>query len=162
MPYSANNKNMLNKIEGLIRQNDEVLVEHYIKRYIQKYYLVNSFDMFDDLLRKLDLSDVVTVYKEKQLQIRGVLSKEFCEIVRSEYIKRNSIYYAFFCLEFYPIELEPYGAGSSLDELNEDVAELIDEYRDGRLKLCFGKDPRPINSKIHIDEDDEVIVIRNT
>lgn len=159
MPYNKSYKKIFAKIENLIQLNNEILIEHYIRRYTQRYYFIDSLNAFESFIKSINPSDFATIYKEKQLHLRSFANEEFYEKVLNEYKNQDWKHYAFFDFKLYPKELEPYGAGSSLEELKDDIKELMDEYKPDELYLCFGQDPRPINSKIHLDEDDKFIVI---
>lgn len=157
MPYRKMDSSYLPTIERIINLNGEVLVEHYIGRYVAKYYFLHSLDELKDLFKKMDTRDVITVYKKKQLPYRGILNNEFSKKVLENYNKE--FHYAIYDYVVYPKDLESYGAGSNLSELNQDLKELLNDFGNDNLSLCFGADPRPIYSKISIMEDDEVIVI---
>ena len=159
MPYKEIDNQILIRVKNIINDNDDILVELYNKKSVQDYYLINSSAMLNRMFEGTIKGDYVTIYKQKMLPLRGFMSYDYGIKAQDLYLDFCEKYYAFFKFTYYPEILEPYGAGESLDELKIDINELIQDYGKNNLKLCFGEDPRPINSKIHLEEDDDVIVI---
>lgn len=163
MSYKKNDKSILPAVKNIISLNQEVLVEHYFKHCAEYYYFIRSIDELENLLNKTTDKDFVTIYKKKQLPYRGVLNSEFKEKVLSEYRNINYDFvnhdYAIYEYVFYPKYLKLCGAGSSLSDLSQDLKELLEDFGGDNKHLCFGIHPSSLPSKIHLTEDDEVIVI---
>jgi hypothetical protein len=160
MAYHKNDKRIFNKFNEILELNNEVLVEQYIKRTEQRFYFINSSLGLREILNDTTSYDYLTVYKKKQLPIRRFVDESFKEIILIEYSKMDVTDYSFFDFVFYPKELEAYGAGTDLNDLTEDICEIINDYMNSGLKLCFGQDPRPIYSNVNKDEDDDIIMIK--
>ncbi len=157
MPYTKNDKMMLEKVYKIIRMNGEVFVEYYYQRSYDYYYFINSFDEFNNLLTKVVKNDFVTIYKNRQFMFRGLPDKHFVTELKAEYLKIQGSDYLIYDYVSYPQELEEYGSGSSRKELNEDIEELINYHQ--KLQVCFGPDPRTPDRLLNINENNEIIVV---
>lgn len=158
MPYDKNQKIFIPIIKELINVNNEVLVDWYTNNHFSNFYFIKCIKDLEDLLNRSSITDLIFIYKLKQLPIRGRLNVEFKNKVLREYGDKDYDF-IIYTYNFYPRCLEMYGHGENRSELNQRLDELLSDFGDKDITLCFGIDPEPEIRDISVLENDEFILI---
>lgn len=158
MAYKKNEESFLPSIEQLISANNSVLIDWCIQSHSSRFFFIKSLNELKDILNRSSSMDLIIVYKKKQLPVRGILGVDFKDQVLSAYGNKNHDF--IICTySFYPEYLQLYGHGENRNELNQRLHELLTDFGNENLNLCFGIDPEPEIRDTSVNEDDEYIII---
>ncbi len=131
---------LINKISTLLKQKQELLLEHYIQRTDEAFYLIRSVDDYVDLLGKIGQFDYLTVLKRAEL-MRLTLNENTFSAVERLYEELNAPNLMIFSDCYYPHSLEILGYGDNKAELAEDMTEIMNASIEPKSSILIGEFP---------------------